>query len=111
MKSDLESGESLMSGLKLKLHPIIRNFPVCISYFAVFRALFVQDRIRVIDVDQDTPAARRRVKLPEQTVRSRKRNVADFPSLLCAHAGGNQFVIMPERSVEQAKIARLGPLF
>src|SRR5712692_4607297 len=110
MKSDSESRASLISKLQFELHPIIRNFPARVSHFTVFRTVFIQDRIRVVDVNQDPPAPLCKVKLLEQTARSRKRNVSDFARRLRPNACGNQFVLAPKRSVEQTQIARSRPL-
>src|SRR4029077_12899263 len=101
MKSDSESKESLMSKLKVDLHPIIRNFPPCVSHFAVLRALFVQDRIRVVDVNKDPPATACTVEFLKQTASSRQRDMANFPRRFRPNAGRSQFVLRPECAVDQ----------
>ena len=42
-----------MAKSQFKLHPIISNFPARVSHFAVFGTLFIEDRIRVIHVNQN----------------------------------------------------------
>src|ERR1700674_1878083 len=93
MKSDSESKVSLISKLQVELDAIIRNFPARVSHFTVFGALFIQDRIRVVDVNQDPPALFCRVKLLEQTILSGKRNVPNFARRLRPNPCGNQFVL------------------
>src|SRR5260370_30331626 len=105
MKSDSESRVSLIINLQLEFHPMIRNFPACVLHFAVFGTLLIEDWIRVIDVNQDPPASLCRAKLLEQATRSRERQVPNFAGRLRPNARRNQFVLIPERSVEQTKIA------
>src|ERR1700739_838196 len=111
MNSDSESKESLLSKLHFEAHPIIRNFPASVSHFAAFRALLIQDRIGVVYVNQDPSASLGNAKLCEQTIRSRKRHVSNFARRLGPDSRGNQFVLVPECPVEEAKIARSGPVF
>src|SRR6266851_889360 len=110
MNSDSESKESLLSKLHVEAHPIIRNFPACVSHFAAFRAVFVQDRICVVYVNQDPPTRLCKITLREQTIRCGKRNVPNFASRLRPHSCGNQFVLVPECSVKKAKVARSRPV-
>src|SRR6266852_6278076 len=77
MKSDSESRVSLMADLQFEFHPIIRNFPACVSHFAVLRTLFIEYRVRVVYVNQDPAAPHSRVRHLKQTARSRKRYVPD----------------------------------
>src|ERR1700730_18585311 len=111
MNSDSGSSMSLIAKLQLEFHPIIRNFPACVSHFAVLGTLFVEYRIRVIDVNQDPTASLRGVKLLKQATWTGKRQVPNFAGRLRPNACGNQFVVTPKRSVEQAEIARASPIF
>src|SRR5258708_26736551 len=110
MEADSESRVSLMDDLQFEFHHIIRNFPACVSHFAVLRTLFIEYRVRVVYVNQDPAAPHSRVRHLKQTARSRKRYVPDFASRFRPNACGNQFVLIPERSVEQTKIARSRPV-
>src|ERR1700731_2918813 len=111
MNSDSESKVSPIIKLQLEFHPIIRNFPACVSHFAVFGTLFIEYRIGVVDMDQDPPTSLRGVALLKQATRPGKRQVPNFPGRLRPDARGNQFVLSPERSVDQTKIARSHPVF
>src|ERR1700740_3393609 len=107
MNSDSESKVSAITlhRLEFDLHSIIRNFPACVSHFPVLGTVFIEDRIRIVDVKQDAPPTLRRPKFLEQAAGTGKRNMPDFARRFRANACGNQFVVTPERSVEQTNVA------
>src|SRR5579864_1260583 len=112
MKSDSERSVAVMTlflNLKFDLHSIIRNFPARVSHFPILRAFFVEDRIRVVDVNQDFAGVFGSAKFFEQAAGSGKRQVANFAGGLRACARRNQFVLAPERSVEETEVARSSP--
>src|SRR5579863_6380566 len=110
MNSDSESKESLLSKLQFDAHSIIRNFPARVLHFADFRAHFVQDRVGVVYVNQNPPASFWKITLRQETIRPGERNMSNLARCLRPNPGTNQFVLVPEGSVEETKIARLHPL-
>src|ERR1700722_4472399 len=105
MNSDSESKVTLLAKLQVEVHAIIRNFPACVSHPLMLRAVFIQDRIGIVDVNEDSPAFLGKVMLRQQPVRRAERNMPNFGGGFCPTPRGNQFVLVPKRSVEKAKVA------
>ena len=77
---------------------------------AMFGSALVEDRIRVVDVDQDTAALRIAREEFQQAVFTREREMAHVARLLFAAAGFDEFVIAPESAVEKAMLLEAAAL-
>ena len=70
----------------------------------MFRAVFVKNGIRIVEVDQDFAAFAFRRELLQQAARPRQRHMADFARAFAATARAHQFVVAPEGPVNQSGI-------
>src|SRR6266487_4627568 len=93
-----------------ELHPIIGDFPTGFTHGAMFGAVFVQDRIRVVDVDQDLATLGVLRILLHQSSRTGNRQVADLASCFLATTCLKQLVVAPKGAVDEYEVAGFGPL-
>src|SRR5579859_3530320 len=77
----------------------------------MLRAVFNQYWICIVDVQQDFSRVATFWILREQPVGTGERNVPHFARRLFAPSCLPQLAVAPERSINQNKIARKGPLF
>src|SRR4029077_17128821 len=92
------------------LHAIVRHFPARFSNDAVFHALFIQNRIGVVDVNENLAWPIEPGEAFETSTRSRERQVAHLPRSAGHARDGQGFVIAPERPVKKHHVAALQAL-
>src|SRR5437762_8787796 len=88
---------------QVKLHPIIGDFPSGFTHRAVFCALFVQYRIRIVDVNEDALGFSKAEGQPEHTALAPERKMPHIARSLAATLGFNQLVVFPECAVEETQ--------
>ena len=89
----------------------MRDFPSHFTHLAILDALFVQDRVCVVDVNEDAAAATGAGKLLKQAVCARKREMTDRAGSLAGSCCADEFVIAPECAILKHQVAGLGQLF
>src|SRR6202022_4370633 len=75
----------------------------------MLRAVFVEDRIGIVDMDQNFASLDVLGVLLEHSAGSGERHVTDLASGLLAAPGFNQFIIAPESSVDKGRVAIFDP--
>src|SRR5580692_6489712 len=88
-----------------EFHTIIGDFPAGITHDARFRALVIQDGVRIVDVDQHPPGFARPKRLAEQPAVAPEGQMTHLPSRLAPLLNGVQFVIFPESAIEYSEVA------
>src|SRR4051812_23412808 len=71
-------------------------------------AVFVENRVGVVDVDKDAASASVAWELLEQAGSARQRKMADITSGSVAAAGPAKFVVAPESAVDQRDVRGSG---
>src|SRR5256884_2351375 len=89
---------------QVELHPIIGDFPSGFTHRAVFCALFVQYRIRIVDVNEDTLGLPEAERQPEHAALAPERKMPHIARSFAATLGLNQLVVFPECAVEESQI-------
>src|SRR5439155_25774178 len=89
---------------QVELHPIIGDFPSGFTHRAVFWALFVQYRIRIDDVNEDTLGLPEAERQPEHAALTPERKLPHIARRFAATLGLNQLVVFPECAVEESQI-------
>ncbi len=85
--------------------PSIGDFEAGIDDGAMFGSALVEDRIGVVDVNQDAAALRIAREEFEQAVFAGEREMAHVARFLFAAAGLDEFVVAPEGAVEESDAA------
>src|SRR5690349_24524028 len=93
--------------LKFELHAIVGDFEAGIQHGAMFRAFFVKDGVRIVDVNQDSAPFGFGRKLLEQSAGAGERQVADFARRFSAAARAHQFIVTPEGTVNESRVSGL----
>src|ERR1700719_541878 len=75
----------------------------------MLRAVLVENRIGIVDMDQNFASLDVLGVLLQHSARSGERHVTDLASGLLAAAGFNQFVVAPESSVDKGRVAIFDP--
>src|SRR5260370_28305336 len=70
----------------------------------MLRGILIEDGIRVVDVNKYFAARRVGGELREQSIGSGKRKVADFARGPVGAPGAHQFIVGPERAVDQSYV-------
>src|SRR6266436_1976726 len=81
-------------GSQVELHPIIGDFPTGFTHRAMLGTLFVQYRVRIVDVDDD-PLGLSETKRPLQHAAfSPEGKMAHIASCPAAALSGDEFVVL-----------------
>src|SRR6266576_2178768 len=98
-------------GSQLELHPIIGDFPPGFTHSAILRALFIQHRVGIVNVD-DNPLSLSETKRPlQQAMLAPERKMSHIACRSAAALGLDELIIFPERAIEQSEVAFVhGPL-
>src|SRR5580698_8611474 len=107
-RSVLRPYMTLANPSKFELHAVEGDFEAGVNDGAMFGSALVEDRIRVVDVNQDTAALRIAREEFEEAVFTREREMAHVARLLFAAAGFDEFVIAPKSAIEEGDAARGG---
>src|SRR5438270_1498279 len=90
---------------QVELHPIIGDFPSGFTHRAVFCALFVQYRIRIVDVNEDALGFSKTEGQLQHATFARERKMAHIACGFEAPLGLIQLIVFSEREVEQSQVA------
>src|SRR3981081_3096279 len=74
----------------------------------MFGAVFVEDRVGGVDVDENFAAFRASRELLQKAVWTRQRQMTDFTGGLLAAARLNQLIVAPESAVDEDEVTRSG---
>src|SRR2546423_9677770 len=94
----------LRMGSQVELHPIIGDFPTSFTHGAMFGALFVQHRVRIVDVDKDALGLSETKRALQHAALARERKMAHIPRRSAAAPGLDELIIFPERAIEKSEV-------
>src|SRR5712692_10892567 len=90
---------------QVELHPIIGDFPTGFTHGAMFGTVFIQHRVRIVDVGDD-PLGLSETKWPLQHAalapEGKMSHIARRPS---AALSGDEFVVLPKSAIKKGQIA------
>src|SRR5438128_11293343 len=89
---------------QVELHPISGSLHTDFTHRAMFWALFVQYRIRIVDVNEDTLGLPEAERQPEHAALTPERKMPHIARSFAATLGLNQLVVFPECAVEESQI-------
>src|SRR6266480_1767165 len=91
-------------GSQVELHPSIGDFPSGFTHSAILRALFIQHRVGIVDVD-DNPLSLSETKRPlQQAALAPERKMSHIACRSAAALGLDQLIIFPEGAVEKSQV-------
>src|SRR5580658_8787065 len=94
-----------LAGSQFKLHSVMSDFPPRLTHGAVFRALLIENRVGVVQMDQNAADILSDSHAFQKTVRSGQGQVAHLASGLSAAEDADELIVRPERAIQKAEIA------